>query len=87
MDNKKRVKLKCWNVGCGREYSLLREFKGQPKLFVACPFCNQEGVVDLAPWRSPLMEIYGGDQPNVYTLETLNLPEVLPTAPPAEDAE
>jgi hypothetical protein len=83
MATEKRVKLKCWN--CEREYRLLREFKGQPKLFVACPFCGSEGVVDLAPWRSPTVEIYGGDQSHVYTLETLDLPAVLPTAPRADD--
>ena len=85
MGEKKRVKMTCWNPDCGREYSLLREFKGQPLLFVKCPFCMKEGVVDLAPWRSKLWEITQGE--GGYMLETLDLPDVLPTRKPKEEDE
>lgn len=78
MSDKQRCKFKCWN--CQREYSLLREVQGQPKLMVACPFCEAEGVVDLAPYRSPVVEIQQSGEGGI-TAETLHLPEVLPTAP------
>lgn len=85
MSNSKRIRLKCWNAACGREYTLLREFEGQPQLFVACPYCLSEGVVDLAPWRSKTVEIYQGESGQGFTLETLDLPAVLPTRGPAEE--
>lgn len=87
MGEKKRVKLKCWNSECGRTYTLLREFKGQPILFVRCPFCLEEGEVDLAPWRSETWEIYQGEGEAGFALETLDLPDVLPTRARREEGE
>ena len=80
-----RLKFKCWNQDCGREYSLLREVQGQPKLLVQCPFCDAEAEVDLAPCRSPVTPVYKGIDPPAEPLaETLLLPDVLPTTPREE---
>lgn len=76
MSTQKRLKFECWN--CKRTYSLLREVQGQPKLVVACPFCEEEAVVDLAPYRSQVVQIQQGDEG--ITAELLQLPDVLPTA-------
>lgn len=80
MTVEKRIKLKCWH--CGREYTLYKELdvEEKPKLVVQCPFCEREGVVDLAPWRSELMDVYKGFEPDAPSVgETLDLPDVLPT--------
>ncbi len=82
----KRIKFKCWN--CEREYSLLRELEGQPKLFVACPFCEAEGVVDLAPYRSEVVEIYKSAANDAQFVGAgLILPAVLPTVNKEEAAD
>jgi len=79
----KRVKFKCWN--CDREYSLLRDAAGQPKLIVECPFCGAEAEVDLAPWRDQVMNIHKGQGASEQSLgDVLNLPDVLPTSPRKE---
>ncbi len=82
---KKRLTFKCWN--CDREYALTREIQGQPKLFVACPYCEKAAVVDLAPYRSPVVDIFKSiDMPKSNAEETLTLPAVIPTtAPPPEE--
>jgi len=74
---KKRQKFECWN--CGKKYSLLREVHRAQKLYVACPFCHEEGVVDLLPHRKPKpVEVFrgAGEDPELFNLD---LPEVLPT--------
>ncbi len=80
---KKRLTFKCWNDKCQKEYSLLRDLQGQPKLFVACPFCEQEGIVDLDPYRNNRVEVFKGDtSENSPIGNTLNLPDIIPTMPP-----
>lgn len=84
---KKRLTFLCWH--CRRTYSLLRELYERKKLFVACPFCGEKGVVDLAPYPKKTIQVYRGDSQGgaVETYE-LDLPETLPTRPPAgEEAE
>jgi hypothetical protein len=87
MTDKKRITNRCWNKpDCGRDYSLLKEFDGQPTFLIACPFCGAEAVVRLDPYVSPVREIYaGGDAP--LTLDVLNLPDVLPSEPRPEQQE
>ncbi|MCP4427642.1 MAG: hypothetical protein GY803_24425 [Chloroflexi bacterium] len=80
----RRLKFECYNIDCGREYSLLREVEGQPKLMVECPFCGAEAEVDLAPYRSPAVNIQRGDSGEQSLGEFLNLPDVLPTTPRKE---
>ena len=74
----KRIKFKCWNKECQREYSLLQKFEGAPKLFVECPFCGAEGVVDLARWRTDTTTVMRGKQGDI---PGFSLPDVLPTRP------
>jgi len=79
----KRIKLLCWH--CKREYSLLRELQGNPRLLVECPFCEREAVVDLAPYRSEVVDVMATDEAPVKKVgETLDLPLVLPTTPREE---
>jgi DNA-directed RNA polymerase subunit RPC12/RpoP len=79
----KRLKFKCWN--CPKTYTLLRETKDQQKLFVACPYCNAEAVVDLTPYPkkpiSILKNLSSGLEQSLLGSE-LDLPETLPTQKP-----
>ena len=72
----KRLKFQCWQ--CKREYSQLHDLRGQPRFFTECPFCGEEAVVDLAPYRSSVKEIYQsseGDAPAAG--ETYTFPEIV----------
>lgn len=85
MEKGNRITLKCWH--CERTYTLYRQLNvdEQPRLLVQCPFCEREGVVDLAPWRSDLTDVYKGFDPNPASLgQTLDLPDVLPTSEPED---
>ncbi|MCB9420186.1 MAG: hypothetical protein H6667_10290 [Ardenticatenaceae bacterium] len=72
----KRIKFKCWN--CQREYSLLQQVEGNPKLFVECPFCGAEGIADLAPYRTKNTTVMRGGEGDI---PGFSLPDVLPTRP------
>jgi len=77
----KRLKFKCWQ--CDREYSLLHDLRGQPRFFTECPFCGEEAVVDLAPYRPSVKEIYQSSDGSSTAVSTAySLPDVLPTAKP-----
>jgi len=79
---KKRLEFTCWN--CKKTYSLLREIgEGNPILWVACPFCGEEGMVDLDPFRKKIDKIYRTNSPqNAAAGETVyDLPDILPTQP------
>jgi hypothetical protein len=82
---KKRLTFRCWK--CAREYSMIREIEGQPQLIVACPFCLEEGVVDLNPYRDAKRVVYRGDgAPPDAALPAYTFPAVIPTAAPAAAA-
>jgi transposase-like protein len=83
-DNKKRVAIKCH--GCGRDFSILREFDGKPRFALPCPFCGATNVVDLAPWRSRVRDIHAGEG-EPLTLDVLDLPDVLPGRAPEPGEE
>jgi transposase-like protein len=77
----KRLTFKCWQ--CDRTYTLLRDLRGKPKFITECPFCGQEAVVDLAPFRSSVKEIYqtpDGGEPS--GAEAYHLPDIIPTSQP-----
>jgi DNA-directed RNA polymerase subunit RPC12/RpoP len=75
---KKRFKFKCWK--CHRTYTLFREITDQQKLIVGCPYCNQEAVVDLDPFRKKIIPVQKGDAGNDEAIGyEYQLPEVLPT--------
>jgi transcription elongation factor Elf1 len=79
---KRRLTFKCWK--CGKTYSLLRAVEeGNPILWVACPFCGQEGIVDLDPFRTTIDETYRNGSPQIITVgkTVFALPDVLPTEP------
>jgi DNA-directed RNA polymerase subunit RPC12/RpoP len=80
---KKRLTFQCWN--CSKTYTLLREITSEQKLFVACPYCNAEAVVDLLPFRkiSVFKDLGSGEQ---EIGPELQLPDVLPTKPREETA-
>ena len=76
-----RYTFKCWS--CGRKYTLLREITEEQTLLVACPYCNQEAVVDLAPFRKKvkpvIKSVMRGEENGQDLGEELDLPDVLPT--------
>lgn len=81
---KKRKSFTCWNPKCLRVYSFLLEFSGLPKLSVFCPFCKKEGIVDLAPYRNDVTDVYRGSNNERNGVTALNLPEHIPTRNPEE---
>ena len=75
---KKRFTFRCWH--CDRTYELTRTIEGQPRLLVECPYCEKEGVVDLAPFRSETVTIFKSVNPPPASAEqSLTLPDVIPT--------
>jgi hypothetical protein len=75
-----RLTFLCWN--CSRQYSLLRELEGMPKLAVKCPYCAKAGVVDLDPYRESQVEVFKGDKSDKDHIgKALNLPDIIPTTP------
>ncbi len=71
----KRLAFSCWN--CEETYTLLRKLTENKKLFVACPFCDEEAVVDLTPYEGEATSVYRGE--GTAGFADLELPEVLPT--------
>ena len=82
---KQRLKFECWH--CQRVYSLTRQIEGRPRLLVECPYCEHEAVVDLAPFRDETVVIFESTRETDNTVESLNLPEVLPTVPKEDDPD
>ncbi len=75
---KRRLNFKCWK--CQLNYSLLRELEGKPKFAVECPFCGEEGIADLDPYRQDSVEVFKfgtSDKKRIGT--ALHLPDVIPT--------
>lgn len=78
---KKRFTFQCWN--CLRTYTLFREITKEQKITVACPYCNQEAVVDLTPFRKEKISVLKGAGGQEQPLgEELELPEIIPTQKP-----
>ncbi|MCC7576007.1 MAG: hypothetical protein KK926_04115 [Methanomethylovorans sp.] len=77
---RRRFTFKCWNLDCGKIYSLFKEITDEQVLIVACPFCLKEGVVDLAPYKKKTTVVRRkGDveEPSIgYEYE---FPDVVPT--------
>ena len=81
-----RLKFKCWN--CPRKYTLLRPLSEDLKLFVACPYCGKEAMVDLAPYKTTIDVLKSGAPAGETGAFELKLPKILPTAePPAGEPE
>ena len=78
---KKRFAFRCWN--CQREYTLFKEITSQQELIVACPFCDEEAVVKLEPYRKEkktvLKGVADGGQAIGYEYQ---FPGVIPTQKP-----
>ena len=75
----KRLDFDCWN--CHRIYSMTREIVGNPQIIVACPYCGEEGVVELDKFRSSTTEMFQNiTSVSRSTLEAFNFPDVIPTA-------
>lgn len=72
-NTKKRLKFECWN--CEREYTML--VKNIPKLLVACPYCEEEAIVDLTLYLHSAHKRLGQSAKNL-DLESLDLPDVVP---------
>lgn len=79
----KRLTFKCCNSKCQREYSLLFNLQGRPKLAVECPYCSTEAIADLDPFRDNCVEVFKGDKSDKSHISNgLNLPNIIPTTPP-----
>lgn len=78
---KQRLTFKCWK--CERNYSLLLELKGEPKLNLECPFCGEGCMVDLDPYGEDIVEVFrsSGSAEKKNMGITLNFPDTIPTTP------
>jgi DNA-directed RNA polymerase subunit RPC12/RpoP len=76
---KKRFTFKCWN--CPKTYTLFREITDEQVLTVACPYCNEEGVVILKIYPKKKV-ILRGEGEAEQQIEEPELPEILPTQKP-----
>ena len=75
---KKRLTFRCWS--CKETYTLFKEYSPKQKLRVACPYCGKEAIVDLAPYRTTVMEIQKDEDEGEQDIGVaLDLPDVLPT--------
>ena len=76
---KKRLNFICWN--CKKNYSLLRETDQEQSIFyVACPFCNEEAVVDKIDPAKKIDEIYKNNSQSNYTnVNTIFGLQIIPT--------
>ena len=80
---KKKLNLKCWN--CQRCYSLLRELEGKLKFAVECPFCGEEGIADLDPYRENSVEVFRAATSDKKQIATaLHFSDVIPTTQPKD---
>jgi DNA-directed RNA polymerase subunit RPC12/RpoP len=78
---KKRLSFKCWN--CERKYSLFKEITPEQELMVACPFCNQEAIVKLEPYkRAKISVLRGKDEEGPPAGYEYQFPDVIPTRKP-----
>ena len=78
MNLKQRLTFTCWN--CQREYSLFIEEEDAHILYVECPFCEKEAVVDLAPYLEDVVEVFKHGSPaKGLNVTTWNFPEPIPT--------
>jgi len=80
---RKRLTLNCWS--CQRDYEFTLSIEAdasRPRLIVACPYCEEEGVVDLLPYRrDESVTVYRSHDAEATDLgELYDLPDVLPTA-------
>ena len=78
-----RFAFQCWN--CNRKYTLLREITENQTLAVACPYCNAEGVVDLAPYKKAKKETLKAGTVELEAGFDYAFPDVLPTQQPKPD--
>jgi len=76
---KKRHTFVCWN--CEETYTLMREFIAGQVLNVACPFCGEEGIVDLAPYSQATEIIYRQTAAQESSVPGVELPDILSTQP------
>jgi len=78
---KQRFTFQCWN--CPKTYTLFREITKEQKITVACPYCNQEAVVDLTPFRKEKISVLKDVMRQGQSLgEELELPKIIPTQKP-----
>lgn len=75
----KRLTFTCHK--CSKTYSLYKNIEEQPKLIVACPFCNAEAEVDLALYRSRIEIVYQDENQKSVGVEQYTFPDLIETRP------
>lgn len=53
---KQRLKYRCWN--CERVFSLLLEIDEKPDILSECPYCNEDVLIELDPYRDKLKTVF-----------------------------
>jgi hypothetical protein len=77
---KKRLTFQCWN--CKRQYSLYKRITNQQTLIVACPYCDEEGVVKLEPYKQEMKTILKGGAEGEALGAEYQFPDTIPTQKP-----
>ena len=78
---KKRLAFKCWN--CKRKYTLFKEITDEQTLIVPCPFCNEEAIVKLEPYKRDVKSVLKGEADEDQSIGyEYDFPEVIPTQKP-----
>jgi DNA-directed RNA polymerase subunit RPC12/RpoP len=81
---KKRLKFECWN--CDRVFSLLLETDEKPDLISECPYCAEQVIIELEPYRKKEKAVFmrqNGEKSGIQTTEVF--PDVIPTKQPETD--
>ena len=79
-----RLKFQCWN--CKDVFSLLLDTDEKPDLISECPYCTEEVLIELEPYRNKETTLFRKDlQDNAKLLATDAFPEVVPTKNPDND--
>lgn len=76
---KKRFAFKCWN--CKRKYTLFKEITDEQELIVPCPYCNEEAIVKLDPYKKKKKTVMRGNDDQEIGYE-YDFPEIIPTQKP-----
>lgn len=72
---RKELTFQCWN--CAKTYSKTMELTAQEKVFVSCPYCRLDAVVDLSQFTDTKKVIIRGDDEGQNWWDSL--PEFLST--------
>ncbi|MGH8476605.1 MAG: hypothetical protein ACRER2_12675 [Methylococcales bacterium] len=80
----RRLKFRCWK--CERDFSLLVEIDEYPDILTECPYCSEEVLIELAPYRDKKTTVFKSHSDAEREQAVGNaFPEIIPTRKPDPD--